>query len=784
MKCQWGRRIAAGVSLALASYGLAMPSSPLVAPAQAAENVNAAITDLGSPVLSLDQDLSVRVRVDNPTDGAVYVNRIELRAQNNVANSRQRVLNFLYGDRTTLQRIAVLTEERKVAAHSIEEFIVRVPADKVSQLSSDWGPLGIEANVDLTSGQDLTDRSMLVLPPRAEVKKAPTAFLLPLNFSSEEIASLAHTNYFSFPQTSEDSDVSPEKTATTEPSHSSASGGTAASSDQTTPTSESGVDTTGSDAQAASADASSQGKETSSESTEAATTPTNGNASDTQGEGTAAAQASTLTPTQNCTSRLCTLLQAMSIPGVTAYIQPNSNYSPVGITLDAIKEFAAQSNTQLLMGPYADVDAHALANLGHEDVLKNAFSQASTSAALLGVPTQTNIALTGSGVDEKTAESLASVGYGALIVSDADVQPKREQRFTASARINLPLSNSSMAALRIDSDVSSALSGALPLRANEKNQGASARTTLSALDSRQLALALSAATYRERPNMQRSMLVAVDRAGVPAFGASDIADTAHESALSSAHLEENVRALLSAPWVSGANVSQLLAGQAANVEYQALPHESNVNTLTASDYATARDARDSVNRLASLTSYSQQVADRTEGSFERLLAYAWRGDSDARSKQIKAFSQAAAKSQESLSIAPSSTVNVISQTTDIPVHVRNDLPVDVGVVISMRSYDARLRAGNDVAVRIPANSSKSVTIPVRAVGSGDVTVVAELKTPDGTTVGSGRTIHVRVRADWENWGTAIVTVFFLGVLGFGVWRSLQRRKQGEKSKPA
>lgn len=779
MRCLWGRRIAAGMSLALASYGLAVagPSSPFLAPAHAAENVSAAITDLGSPVLTLDADLGVHVRVDNPTDGAVNVNRIELRAQNNVTNSRQRVLNFLYGDRASVRRIAVLNEERKVAAHSSEEFIVNVPADEVSQLSSDWGPLGIEVNVDLTSGQDLTDRSMLVLPPRGEVKKAPTAFLLPLNFSGDEITSLANTDYFSFPEDSGDSDVSPEETSTTADATQATGEGTGKSEQPADASSSAG----------ASRDAGSPESETSSEASTPADSaaPLGGAGAAVQAEGTAAAQASTLSPTQVCSSRLCTMLQALTLPGVTAYIQPNSNYSPVGITLEALKEFVAQTNTQLLMGPYADVDAHALSALGHEDVLKNAFSQASTSAALLGVPTQTNIALTAPGVDEKTAEDLASVGYGALIVADADAKPTREQRFTAGARIDLPVGNSRMAALRIDSDVSAALSGTLPLRANDQAQGGQTREKLSVLDSRQLALALSAATYRERPNVQRSMLIAVDRAGVPALGVEDIASVAGSSALASEHLRENVNALLSAPWVNGANVSQLLAGQVADVEYEALPSEDEASgALKAADYATARDARDSVNRLASLTSYSQQVGDRTEGSFERLLAYAWRGDAEGRRAQISAFSQAAAGAQGSLSIAPSSTINVISQTTDIPVHVRNDLPVDVGVVISMRSYDARLRSGNDVAVRIPANSSKSVTIPVRAVGSGDVTVVAELKTPDGTTLGSGRTIHVRVRADWENWGTGIVAVFFLGVLGFGVWRSLQRRKQGEKGRAA
>lgn len=70
-----------------------------------------------------------------------------------------------------------------------------------------------------------------------------------------------------------------------------------------------------------------------------------------------------------------------------------------------------------------------------------------------------------------------------------------------------------------------------------------------------------------------------------------------------------------------------------------------------------------------------------------------------------------------------------------------------------------------------------VHIPVHAVGSGNVDVDVVLYSPSGAVVGTGGDMQVRVRADWETVGTAVVAGVLVVLLVIGLIRTARRGRR-------
>jgi len=68
-------------------------------------------------------------------------------------------------------------------------------------------------------------------------------------------------------------------------------------------------------------------------------------------------------------------------------------------------------------------------------------------------------------------------------------------------------------------------------------------------------------------------------------------------------------------------------------------------------------------------------------------------------------------------------------------------------------------------------------VPVNAVGSGDIDVKVSMKNSLGQLVGSSSTVHMRVRANWENlftWGLGSV---FGVLMAAGIFRTIRRGRR-------
>ncbi|MFE5670367.1 DUF6049 family protein [Agromyces sp. NPDC056523] len=140
---------------------------------------------------------------------------------------------------------------------------------------------------------------------------------------------------------------------------------------------------------------------------------------------------------------------------------------------------------------------------------------------------------------------------------------------------------------------------------------------------------------------------------------------------------------------------------------------------------------------------------------------------------------------DAVSIVPSSSVLVVATETGIPITVQNDLPYPVNVSVEVAPSNGRLIVEEPVEATVEADSRSTVSVPVAAgVGSGEVTLVVSLTSPDGTVVGSSVRVPANVQADWEGVGAAVIAAIVVAVFAVGVIRAFRRRRRApEDSSP-
>ena len=726
---------------------------------------SARISSVGDPLLESGQDLRVQAEITNPLDEPITVAGISLFGQDWAPDTRSRVLRFLEGGPVALSLLRHIDGPQVIPAGQSASFDFMVPRDSLGWSDSfdGWGPRGIEIEVELTDGTQLSDRSLAIVAPGVELLPMPTGAVVPLTQSAADLAAhpdLADT--LAQPAPSLD-----DQPTTQEPASPSTAAGSAAIGDAD--------GTTGVQAQ---------------------TTASSGGSGSEDAAGA---------------------LSTLQIPGVTVVLDPSfladtgdSTASDDGSVASgesppvqsAMDSFAQVTGTELLFTAWNDVDAQALVHAEQPGEISNALAQAEAAAAQAatrqGSTPRTDMALLPAGSDQQTVSTLSSIGVSGVILPDNDVPQDGYRYATASARTDLTLEvdgsgQSSetadgeypvLPALAVDSVSSSALSGVLASSEEGSGEGSGLGTLnkLDALDSRQLVLALSAVTYRERPNDSRAMLLSLDRAGLPYYGdSSDGGDPSSTQTASMETMAETLQALMNAPWVEPATVSELMALEPSSTSRANLPQQEVPGTaIRPSQIVALQESLATIQSFANLSPTPALLVDPTRQAITRTLALTWRSSPGGRMQLVNEIRNAAEAFPTALQVRPSSTINIISQATELPVHVSNDLAVPIGVVIQLDSHDNRLTQKNQVTVTLPPNQVSNVSIPVTARGSGNIQVVIRILDPTGHEIGSSQTLEIRVRADWENMGTLAIAIGLGVILVFGVIKSLRR---GQKHAP-
>ncbi|HLP22681.1 MAG TPA: DUF6049 family protein [Microbacteriaceae bacterium] len=190
--------------------------------------------------------------------------------------------------------------------------------------------------------------------------------------------------------------------------------------------------------------------------------------------------------------------------------------------------------------------------------------------------------------------------------------------------------------------------------------------------------------------------------------------------------------------------------------------------------------RERTTQLESFATVSTQPAAVLDPVIRMTLATFAVGLSDAddtRARAIAAIDATVATLLDSVRLATSSSINVLSSEASLPFTVENDLDAPISVRVGVAPSNGRLLVADSVLTEVPANSRQTVRVPVKAkVGTGSVALTVTVVDTRGATVTAPVIVQANVQADSEGWGAVAFGSIAISLLLVGVIRQVRRAR--------
>ena len=408
--------------------------------------------------------------------------------------------------------------------------------------------------------------------------------------------------------------------------------------------------------------------------------------------------------------------------------------------------------------PWNDAVVPALAHLGETDLINSALERsASAQTVAAGAATDT------AWVEDLDSQTLSALPASTTtLIAPASAAPVAEDlTYTPSGTTLID----GRVVLLSDPSLSQALASTLST--------GSSRSPLCELDSRQLLRGLSAIITRQAPALSRNLVVTLGRG----------------AATNPQALGRRLEALMGNSWSEPRTLSRVVSDTRASqnlVERQDLAEQSVSQTeLSASELEQARDVEHTLGSIVGVLASPTTQLEGVTQVVSTVTSTAWRDDPSGRQRALTADHQVGTRITQSLGAAPSSTINLIAQSADVPVRITSSLNQAATVQVRIFSSSTRLQPLKPVTITVPARGGAVASLPVSAVGSGDVNLTIHILAPDGTVVGTPAILHMRVRANWESRGVRVGASALVILLVVGVVRTIRSgRRQGPRSAAA
>ena len=743
---------AAPAALAKPSATSASTTATPSAPAEKDKTTNqvtVSIDAMAPEVLHSDQDLNLTGTITNGTAQTITGADLVTRVQRSTEATSRGLSKWLTGtDESGLSDPFTVPLGHDLQPGGVSQFSITIPADELPLDSTDqWGPRGVSVALATQDVSLAQDRSILVWDSGTSVAPVRMTVFLPVTASAQEMAVL------SAPHTQERTEALSRihnrvqglvsmagdgVVVAVDPALIEALGVTTASLEQAARNSSS---------QPSTPDASPQAPQSADSSASSAPTAPS----------TPAPSASTAPSPQ---------------AGGTATSPSDKKTSQVSnevIQLSAALARAIHTDSLVAL-PWGDSDTAALAHLQQTSLIETAARRTQESAIVkVGAPTSVSW-LASSVADTTTVNALAQPD-STIIASPESLSPSDDLTYTPSGLG----ASGNHAVLIPEQSLSGALTGedAKPT-ASDQGTPTTQSAQASALDTRQLLRSDSAILARQAPALERDIVVAMPRRAA--------------SAVQSSVVRERVAALRSVPWTQSQSFSALqehaqqevsaVAEGTSRIDRSEMPDTViDTNELSADTLAAAGRTATTLQSISSVLSEpAALLGDYT--NLEAVVSSAsWRSDPKTRGAQIPNAEAAGAGVTSSLAAVPSSTINVISSEAQLPVRITSSLNQDVTVQVYLVSNNKRLQVPRTTTVRVPAHQQAKVTVPIQAVGSGDVALTVQVLAADGTTVGTPTTVNMRVRADWEGRGTGVIVGVLVAIVVTGTVRTVRRGRR-------
>ncbi|QKJ21320.1 hypothetical protein HQM25_17505 [Microbacterium hominis] len=157
----------------------------------------------------------------------------------------------------------------------------------------------------------------------------------------------------------------------------------------------------------------------------------------------------------------------------------------------------------------------------------------------------------------------------------------------------------------------------------------------------------------------------------------------------------------------------------------------------------------------------------------QLLSVSWAEEPVLAQAAAAVHRQGTLSTLDSVGLLPVSTFTLLGSDGGLRFWVRNELPYPVNLVLYTTPDDLRLDVQPATEVTATPQSNTRVEVPVQArVGSGEVTLDLQLRSPSSVAIGPAESVQVNVRAEWEAVGLTALGVVVGGLIVLGAARTV------------
>jgi hypothetical protein len=243
------------------------------------------------------------------------------------------------------------------------------------------------------------------------------------------------------------------------------------------------------------------------------------------------------------------------------------------------------------------------------------------------------------------------------------------------------------------------------------------------------------------------------------------------------NFERSVSEISTPPWSTTAQFTDILAATPTALTITKMTEPASRIALVKSMLAAEQD----IVRFAPIAKDPDALTSSTRLKLLSLLSNEW--TNPAWNTAGKGFLTESAKVVGSVQVDPSNEILAIADQTSLPISVSNGLDQDVTVNLVVTSLSTRVtidKKNSVQTVTVDEGAQRRILVPMSALSNGKASIVVTLMSSTGVQVGRSRTINVNVQAGWETAGTLIFAALVFGLFGFGLFRTIRKRRKAAR----